>query len=72
MMDAFLNEAIVQQRKKVARIAAELRPHLGPDDLLNPHDFPELVRDARFNYEDGLLAGLLVAQMAIRSWAKRQ
>lgn len=71
-IDALLDEAIIQQRQKVFRIASELRARLGPDDLLNPHDFPELAGDARFNFEDGLLSGLLAAQMAIRSWGKRQ
>ncbi len=71
-IEKLLDELITQQKQKVARIAAELRPNLGPDDLLNPHDFPELLRDARFNYEDGILAGLLAAQMAIRSWYRKK
>ncbi len=62
-----LSELIESQRKKVMRIAQELGVHLTAEDILNPHDFPELHRSPRFNFEDGVLAGLLSAQMALRS-----
>ena len=42
-------------------------PDLTPEDLRNPQDFAALVRDPEFNYEDGLLAGLRSAHMAIRA-----
>ena len=58
---------VTQQRKKVLRLAREAVPNMGPEDVLNPHDFPELKAHPTFEYEDGLLAGLLSAQMALRA-----
>ena len=52
---------------RVLAIARSLVPHLTEDDVLSPDDFPELSADPRFAWEDGLLAGLLSAQMALRA-----
>jgi hypothetical protein len=41
-------------------------PNATPEDIRNPQDFSELLNDPLFNYEDGLLAGLLSAQAALR------
>jgi hypothetical protein len=49
------------------RLAREAVPNLGPEDVLNPHDFPELKAHPTFEFEDGLLAGLLSAQVAVRA-----
>ncbi|MBL7684606.1 MAG: hypothetical protein JNK65_01035 [Deltaproteobacteria bacterium] len=65
--DDILEELIQLQRKKVHRMAQELGVHLTAEDILNPHDFPVLLQSPRFNFEDGLLSGLLSAQMALRS-----
>jgi hypothetical protein len=62
-----LAELITQQEAKLRRHAARIDPRLTPDDLLQPHDFPELARDPVFNYEDGMLAGLRAAEAAIRA-----
>ncbi len=64
--EKILEELVTLQRKKICRIAEELGVHLTNEDILNPHDFPQLVRSQRFNFEDGILAGLLSAQMALR------
>ena len=40
---------------------------IGPEDVLNPHDFPELKAHPTFEYEDGILAGLVAAQIAVRA-----
>ena len=71
-IDALLSEMIVQQRAKVLRIAREIDPRLTDDDVLSPMDFPALSGDARFNYEDGLLAGLLSAQIAARAHFRKK
>jgi hypothetical protein len=42
-------------------------PNIGPEDVLNPHDFPELKAHPTFEFEDGLLSGLVAAQVAIRA-----
>ena len=57
---------ISRQREKVLRLAREVLPHLTPEDIRNPQDFPELLRDPVFNYEDGILTGYLGVENAIR------
>jgi len=70
--DALLDEMIAQQRAKVLAIARAIDTRLTEDDILSPQDIPELRDDPRFNYEDGLLAGLLSAQMAMRAEDRRR
>jgi hypothetical protein len=69
-IDKTLQELIDQQRRKLLRLANELGVRLTSEDILNPHDFPELQRSTRFHFEDGILAGLLSAQMALRNQFK--
>lgn len=66
-----LERMIEQQRAKVLAIARAIVPHVTGDDVLNPHDFPPLVASAEFQYEDGILAGYLSAQMALRAHLRR-
>ena len=63
----YFDTMIEQQQAKVLRLARELNPRLTSEDLLNPHNHPELVASQDFNFEDGLLAGLISAQMALRA-----
>lgn len=65
--DALFEELIAQQRVKVLRLAREAVPDLTPDDVLNPHDFPALKAHPTFEYEDGILAGFIAAQAAVRA-----
>jgi hypothetical protein len=62
-----LHEMIEFQREKLLKLAREILPDVTPEDLRNPQDFPDLVKDPLFNYEDGLLAGYLAVQVAMRS-----
>jgi hypothetical protein len=61
---------IAQQQAKVLRLAREAVPNIGPEDLRNAHDFPELKAHPTFEYEDGILAGLISAQVALRAEIK--
>ena len=65
-LEKLFEELIALQRKKVLAAARALNPTLTEDDIQQPHDFPELAGSAEWNYEDGLLAGYLAAQMAVR------
>lgn len=71
----YLEKMITQQRKKVLQIARDIKPGLTPEDILNPQDYPELMRDHIYNFEDGILAGLISAQVSLRSefhrWLER-
>ena len=61
-----------QQRAKVLSVARRVVPHLTAEDVLNPHDFDELRSSPEFHYEDGILAGILAAEAALRALSKRQ
>lgn len=65
--ERLFDEMITYQRKKLLNIAREHYPAIGGDDLLNPHDFLKLEADNRFQFEDGMLAGYIAAQMAVRA-----
>lgn len=65
--EKLFEELISQQNDKVLRQARLHIPHLTGDDILNPHDFPQLMTDPVFNYEEGLAAGLMAAQVAVRA-----
>ncbi len=67
LSETLFSKMVDQQRKKVLRLAREAVPNIGPEDVLNPHDFPELKAHPTFEYEDGILAGLVAAQIAIRA-----
>jgi len=60
-----IEEMIELQEKKVLKIACEIIPHLTPEDLRNPQDFPKLYNDINFNYEDGILTGYLSIKSAL-------
>jgi hypothetical protein len=70
-LEQLLDEMIVQQRARVLAQARRLNPKLTDDDVQQPHDFPELAASAEWNYEDGILAGYLAAQAAIRAALRR-
>jgi len=67
LVERTLAEMVAQQDAKVLALARRIVPHLTPEDVRNPHDFPALVESAAFNYEDGVLAGLRAAQTAVRA-----
>jgi len=51
------------QTGKVLELARRLRPGLTLDDILNPHDFPEL---GDWQFEDGMLTGIQSVAAALR------
>lgn len=57
---------IEDQRRRVLDLARRLRPGLTADDITQPHDYPELAENWHWNYEDGVLAGLLLAELHLR------
>lgn len=65
--DSTLQQMIELQRSKLLKLAREIQPGATPEDLRNPQDLPELIKDPLFNYEDGILAGYLAVQVAMRS-----
>ena len=66
LTEQLIQELIQHQQFKVLKVAREIVPDLTPEDIRNPQDFPELVADTMFNYEDGILTGYLTIQTAFR------
>lgn len=64
--ERMLKEMIAQQHQKLLKLSQEIIPDITPEDMRNPQDFPELINDPIFNYEDGILTGYLSVQMALR------
>jgi hypothetical protein len=62
-----LEELIAHQRRRVLEHARKLDGRLTDDDVQQPQDFPVLAGSPEWNYEDGILAGYLAAQSAIRA-----
>jgi ADP-ribose pyrophosphatase len=56
------------QRRKVVDLARRLRPGITSEDILNPHDFPDL-GDPDWQYEAGTLAGIQSVLTAVRAEA---
>lgn len=65
-MKSLFEELIDFQQKKLLETARRIIPHITDDDLLQPNDFPELENHPHFRYEEGILDGLRVAQMAFQ------
>lgn len=67
LLDRLLYQMIEQQERRLLQLARRSVSDLTPEDLRNPQDFPQLNADPVFNYEDGILAGLRSAHMAVRA-----
>lgn len=67
VIEDLLDGLVEQQRLRVQDLGERLVPGITPEDLRNAHDFGELQSDADFQYQDGILAGLLSAQHALRA-----
>ncbi len=65
-IEKLIQELIDYQLSKVLKVAREIVPDATQEDIRNPQDFPELVADTTFNYEDGILTGYLTLQTALR------
>ena len=66
-IDRLMLELIVLQEKKVLDLANRIHPGLSSEDIRNPHDFPDLIADSGWNFEDGILSGMKAAHMALRA-----
>ena len=64
--EELIQKLIEHQQAKILKVAREIVPDATPEDIRNPQDFPVLVTDTLFNYEDGILTGYLTLQTALR------
>ena len=65
--DDLYSELIQGQEDKLLKLAKRIVPHVTRDDLLQPNDFPELENHPEFRYEEGVLHGIQLTFIAIRS-----
>jgi hypothetical protein len=63
-LENLFDELIVFQKEKLLKFGRKIVPNLTSDDVLQPNDFPELENHPLFRYEEGVLEGLLTAQMS--------
>lgn len=68
---ALFDELIDAQRAKTLALARRIDPSLTEDDLFQPHDHPRIATHPGYQFEDGVLAGLLAARAAFRARMKR-
>lgn len=67
VIDRLMLDMIAQQENKVLEMARQIHPGLTSEDIRNPNDFADLMASGEWNYEDGILAGLKSAHMALRA-----
>lgn len=67
IVDRLMLEMIAQQEGKVLEMARRIHPGLTSEDIRNPNDFADLMANGEWNFEDGILAGLKSAHMALRA-----
>lgn len=70
-IDQLFEEMIVFYEEKLLKCGRRIIPYVTADDLLQPNDFPALEMHPEFRYEEGFLAGLKSAQIAINALAKK-
>lgn len=66
-LESLLNELIEGQKKSLLTLGRRIVPTLTMEDMLQPNDYPVLEHHPEFRYEEGILAGLQMAQTAIRA-----
>jgi hypothetical protein len=66
-IDQLLSELVLFYQTQLLKCGRRIIPHLTPEDLLQPNDYQELEFNPHFRYEEGMLAGIQTAQMAL--WA---
>lgn len=66
-IDQLMEEIVRQQKQQLLTCGRDFVPSLTPEDMLQPNDYPELEHNPHFRYEEGILAGALTMQMALRA-----
>lgn len=71
-IERLLSEMISQQKTRLLKCGRQIIPHVTGDDLLQPNDFPELENNPIFRYEEGVLAGIQMMEIALRALKNAQ
>ncbi|HEY2663994.1 MAG TPA: hypothetical protein VGI47_06600 [Candidatus Binataceae bacterium] len=67
MADDLMLSLVEQQESKVLAMGRRIHPGLTSEDIRNPQDFEDLASNPQWNFEDGILAGIRSAHMALRA-----
>ena len=70
-IEDLFEELAQQQEARVRKLAGRVVEEVTYDDIFAPDDVPALRKDPDYMYEDGLLAGIMAAQTALRAHLKR-
>ena len=71
-VEQLLKELVEFHQNQLLKSGRRMIPHLTPEDLLQPNDYQELEFNPYFRYEEGLVAGIQTAQMALQALKKQQ
>lgn len=71
-MEEIFEELIAYQKERILNFGRSIIPYLTQDDLLQPNDYPELENNPLFRYEEGILEGILTAQMVYQRALKEK
>jgi len=69
-IETLLDELIEENKEKLLALGRRIIPTLTSEDMLQPNDYPELDNHPSFRYEEGILAGLQSAQIALKALRK--
>jgi hypothetical protein len=64
-IQVLLSQLEESQQQQLYALARRIVPTFTQDDMLQPNDFPELENHPNFRYEEGVLAGIKTAHMAL-------
>ncbi len=70
-LEKTFDQMLEHQRTKVLDTARRKNPQLTAEDIMNPEAFPEIYEDGPFNFEDGILSGMVSAQISVRARLKQ-
>ena len=64
-LQKLFEELIEMHKSKLLESGRRIVPNLTQEDVLQPNDFPELEFHPYFRYEEGILDGIRMTQMAL-------
>lgn len=70
-IDQVLKELLEFHKNQLLKNGRRIIPHLTSDDVLQPNDFHELEFNPHFRYDEGVVAGIQAAQMALWAFKKK-
>jgi len=62
-----IEEMVETQHKALLKLGRRIVPTLTSEDVLQPNDYPQLEHHPEFRYEEGVLAGMMSVEMAMRA-----